>query len=156
MAPSERILIATDLSSASLLAVEGGALLAEKLGAAVTLLYVYDPALLGPMHVMPSAVSLLVDVSAEVAAFEKTVDSELRSVAAAHLARVKDVTLVTLQHRSTAQAICDHAKSCGADLIVVGTHGRTGLAHMLIGSVAEKVVRHAECPVLTLRSKAKS
>jgi nucleotide-binding universal stress UspA family protein len=42
----------------------------------------------------------------------------------------------------------------GADLIVVSTHGRTGLSHLLIGSVAERVVRHAPCPVLTLRSKA--
>jgi nucleotide-binding universal stress UspA family protein len=38
-----------------------------------------------------------------------------------------------------------------ADLIVMGTHGRTGLAHALIGSVAEKVVRKAPCPVLTVR-----
>ena len=43
------------------------------------------------------------------------------------------------------------AREEGADLIVMGTHGRTGLAHALIGSVAEKVVRKAPCPVLTVR-----
>jgi nucleotide-binding universal stress UspA family protein len=40
------------------------------------------------------------------------------------------------------------------DLIVVGTHGRTGLGHLVLGSVAEEVVRHAGCPVLTLGSRA--
>ncbi|MFQ5638711.1 MAG: universal stress protein [bacterium] len=43
------------------------------------------------------------------------------------------------------------AKNFDADLIVMGTHGRTGLSHMLIGSVAEKVVRKAPCPVLTVK-----
>jgi nucleotide-binding universal stress UspA family protein len=41
-----------------------------------------------------------------------------------------------------------------ADLIVLGTHGRTGLAHVLLGSVAERVVRRSACPVLTVRPKA--
>lgn len=43
------------------------------------------------------------------------------------------------------------AKNYDVDLIVMGTHGRTGLQHMLIGSVAEKVVRKAPCPVLTVK-----
>ena len=47
--------------------------------------------------------------------------------------------------------IVNYAKEAEADLIVVGTHGRTGLSHMLIGSVAEKVVRKAPCPVLSVK-----
>ena len=47
--------------------------------------------------------------------------------------------------------IIDAAREAGADMIVMGTHGRTGLAHALIGSVAEKVVRKAPCPVLTVK-----
>lgn len=47
--------------------------------------------------------------------------------------------------------IINTAKDNAIDLIVIGTHGRTGLAHMLIGSVAEKVVRNAPCPVLTIK-----
>ncbi len=52
---------------------------------------------------------------------------------------------------SPAAEICDFADSVKADLIVIGTHGRTGLGHLLIGSVAENVVRHAPCAVLTVR-----
>ncbi|MEQ8764282.1 MAG: universal stress protein [Planctomycetota bacterium] len=47
--------------------------------------------------------------------------------------------------------IIELAKERGADLIVIGTHGRSGLGHLLIGSTAEKVVREAPCPVLTVR-----
>ncbi len=46
------------------------------------------------------------------------------------------------------------AKAVGADLIVIGTHGYTGLKHALLGSTAERVVRLAECPVLTVRQPA--
>jgi len=54
----------------------------------------------------------------------------------------------------TAQTITEYAKNLGMDLIVMGTHGRSGLAHLFMGSVAEHVVRHAPCPVLTLREAA--
>jgi universal stress protein A len=51
--------------------------------------------------------------------------------------------------------IIDYVKSESIDLIVIGTHGRTGIEHILIGSVAEKVVRKSPCPVLTIRPKSK-
>jgi nucleotide-binding universal stress UspA family protein len=49
-----------------------------------------------------------------------------------------------------ARTIVEYAKAGNTDLIVMGTHGRTGLAHVFIGSVAERVVRTAPCPVLTI------
>jgi nucleotide-binding universal stress UspA family protein len=52
---------------------------------------------------------------------------------------------------SVPSAIIDYAKDRDIDIIVMGTHGRSGVAHMLMGSVAERVVRLARCPVLTVR-----
>jgi nucleotide-binding universal stress UspA family protein len=50
-----------------------------------------------------------------------------------------------------ATAIVREAQACGATLIIVGSHGRTGISRALVGSVAERVVRHAHCPVLVVR-----
>jgi universal stress protein A len=52
--------------------------------------------------------------------------------------------------------IIDYIKDQGIDLVVMGTHGRSGIEHILIGSVAEKVVRKSPCPVLTVRPKNKA
>ena len=51
------------------------------------------------------------------------------------------------------ERIVEKAEKEGVDMIVMSTHGRTGLAHMLIGSVTEQVVRHAPCPVLSIHPK---
>jgi universal stress protein A len=51
--------------------------------------------------------------------------------------------------------VCDYAKEHAIDLIVVTTHGRTGLSHALIGSTAERIVQHAPCPVLTIKDREK-
>lgn len=58
---------------------------------------------------------------------------------------------VVVTAASAALAIVDYATEHAIDLIVMGTHGRTGLAHLALGSVAEQVVRLAPCPVLTVR-----
>ena len=52
---------------------------------------------------------------------------------------------------NVADAIVDYAKSANIDLIVIGTHGRGAMAQLLVGSVAERVVRTAQCPVLTVK-----
>ena len=66
------------------------------------------------------------------------------------LSDVESVDLVTVEHASAPLAICDYADKHGVDLIVIGTHGRTGMTRLMIGSVAEKVVRHAGCAVLVV------
>jgi len=77
---------------------------------------------------------------------------ELEAVAAG----MQDIAVEThLLEGGPAVAIVDFARQAGADLIVIGSHGRTGLARLVLGSVAEQVVRQATCPVLTVKSPAK-
>jgi nucleotide-binding universal stress UspA family protein len=59
----------------------------------------------------------------------------------------------TLREGTPVEEILNAAQEAPADLIVIGTHGRTGLPHVLLGSVAERVVRGASCPVLTMRPR---
>lgn len=70
--------------------------------------------------------------------------------------RLGAATKVTIELRDGAshEQVLDCAKARKADLIVMGTHGHTGLAHLVLGSTAERVVRMAECPVMTVRAKA--
>jgi nucleotide-binding universal stress UspA family protein len=58
-----------------------------------------------------------------------------------------------MAHGTPYEEIVKAGKELGADLIVIGTHGRTGMSHFLLGSVAERVVRSAPCPVLTVHQR---
>jgi nucleotide-binding universal stress UspA family protein len=79
---------------------------------------------------------------------------QLHKAREVHLAGIDHVGIVELPTGAVATAICDEADALEADLIVVGTHGLTGLSRLLLGSVAEQVVRHARCSVLTLTRDA--
>ncbi|MEO7330369.1 MAG: universal stress protein [Minicystis sp.] len=154
MSFSQKILVPTDFSPASALAIDAAALLAKQLGAKVTLLYVYDPSLLMPFFAVPGAGSIIntVDRTPEL---EATARADLERLRRERLSAIEDVEVIVYQHPSAAEGICEVAVSSNCDMIVLSPHGRSALAHMLIGSVSERVVRHAPCPVLTLRSKAK-
>ncbi len=154
MSFTQKILAPTDFSPSSAIALDAAAILAKQFGASVVLLYVYNPTLLSPLYVIPGAGAML-EATPRAPEFEENARRELARLRDERLAGVPSVELVVMQHASPAEGICEAAGTSGADLIVLSTHGRTGLAHMLIGSVAERVVRHAPCPVLTLRSKAK-
>lgn len=68
------------------------------------------------------------------------------------IARVHDADATTeLREGDPAETILAYADEIGADLIVAGTHGRSGVRRRVIGSVAERLVRHADCPVMTVR-----
>ncbi len=66
----------------------------------------------------------------------------------------KATVKVLIQARAVGEIILDEAHGSGADLIVMGTHGRSGVKRFLLGSVAEHLVRHANCPVVTVRGLA--
>jgi nucleotide-binding universal stress UspA family protein len=79
--------------------------------------------------------------------------SGLKAELDAAAAGIKDVSVVTrLVEGEPASTIVDLVRETGTDLIVIGSHGRTGLGRLLMGSVAEHVVRKADCPVLTVKS----
>lgn len=151
MAFATHILIPTDFSDASHLAIDAGGMLATQLGAKVTLVHVHDRDALHPPATIGWSPKQQTDLEAEITG---AVAKGLEDLRTSRLKANDDVDTVVLHDPSASQAICKYAERIGADLIVIATHGRTGLKHLLIGSVAERVVRHAKMPVLTLRSTA--
>lgn len=146
----KRIVVGTDLSECSQSAIESAANLARQYGASVCLAHVFDPSPFVPPAAIPNPARMEAQIATEL---EGAVRKELERVRDETLTDLpsEQVSLHILRHPSPAKAIVDLAEELDADLIVVGTHGRTGLSHLLIGSVAEKVVRHASCAVLAVR-----
>lgn len=143
-----RILIPTDFSECSKPAMALGCSLATDLGAEVHLLNVVpDPAVftVDPTALPADAIHdmLLARVEEAEATLEKLPESGWSNG--------KPVTRATRQGIARDQ-IVTYAKENDIDLIVVGTHGRTGFRRLMLGSIAEGVLRLAECPVLTVRS----
>ena len=81
-------------------------------------------------------------------------ESALRGVAAEVENECASVQMHVVESAGIPDAICEVAAKVGADLIVMGTHGRTGLAHAFLGSVAERTLRRSPCAVLTVRAPA--
>lgn len=140
-----RILVPVDFSAHSDRALRYAAGLAAPFAAQVELLHVVeDPYLTGAWSsdvYVPKVPELMADLRA---------DAERRL--AALKSATAGVTVETgVMTGRTAQTIVDRARDGGFDLIVMATHGRTGVAHLVLGSVAERVVRTAACPVLTVR-----
>ena len=81
-------------------------------------------------------------------------EAELELTVRMEAALTGDLTVVRSVHvGKPVQTIIDYAKGHEIDVIVIGTHGHTGLSHLLLGSIAEKIVRLATCPVLTVHPK---
>src|SRR5437868_2036814 len=142
----KRILVPLDFSECSLSALDFALGLALKLGARVTLLHVVEPAIV-PQDKF-SISSGLNEANQNLVAACRERLSALVARKLVHCAA--DETLVRLGHAHS--EITDTAKALGVDMIVLGTHGSTGLKHLLLGGTAERVVRHAHCPVLTIRT----
>jgi nucleotide-binding universal stress UspA family protein len=145
-----KILVPTDFSPSSGLALEHAVAFADRFGAAIHVLHSWEvPAYLRPdLTVWSGEVSATLSEHAQREA-EKGMELFL---ADAKVAGRKGLTsqVVCGSPYSTVLAAAEEGHF---DLIAMGTHGRTGLSHLLLGSVAEKVVRHARCAVLTVRAK---
>ena len=85
---------------------------------------------------------------ADVGRAEQVARDRLEDIAQEHLQGVR-YEVVTARNGDSARAILETEKQTGADLVVMATHGRTGIAHLILGSVAERVVRESKRPVLT-------
>jgi nucleotide-binding universal stress UspA family protein len=140
MSPLRTILFATDFSKSAACAFDLACTLARDHAAKLVILHVATP----PPIVMPEGV--VVEVND--AAYRADLKKQLSAV------RPTDSS-IRVEHQlelgDPATEILRVAKEAGADWLVMGTHGRTGLFRLLMGSVAEQVLRGASCPVLTVR-----
>ena len=141
-----RILVPTDFGPLSDQALTCALTLAHRFGASLHLLHVVNRPLLA--EGLAAEASMSSDTGIELDMVE---DARRRLLAATPEAATVDVVF-----GYPATSIVEHASRSRVDLIVMGSHGRTGIAHVLLGSVAEAVVRTAPCPVLTLRGPVKA
>jgi len=142
---SQRFLVPTDFSEHSAVVVEHAVDLASRLDAELVLIHVVEPvyfagAMYGSVYNGPIAMEQV--SAAEDAMANLVADLEKRGV----------VVGGSVASGTPHEIILKEAETAKADMIIMGTHGRSGLGHMLIGSVAEKIVRTAKCPVLTVRT----
>jgi nucleotide-binding universal stress UspA family protein len=138
------ILVTTDLSELGNSAVPVALRLARAERARVALVHVLEDIVPNPLyaHYRPT------DSPAE----RKKIEAEAREGLAALVPAGGDVGCeLRVAHGDAATAICDAAQELGAELIVISSHGRTGMKRFLLGSVASRVVQHAPCSVLVLR-----
>ena len=143
----KRILVATDFSEQAGRALDAAVALATRTKAEVHLIHALEVAL--PLF-EPYAVVLPADWIGEARRLAETKLQKAHAVV-----RAKGLTgSVHLGDVPAAHSIAERAKSLGADLVVVGTHGHTGLKHVLLGSVAERTVEYAPCAVWTVKGSA--
>lgn len=145
------IVCAIDGSDLSTKAFTHAIALAGKLGARLTAVTVTEPSVI----IAPGAEMMMVDTSSILEELDKAKAESAKSVLedATKLASAAGINLAT-QHvpdLPAAEGIIRHAKTVGADLIIMGSHGRRGLGRLLLGSQAAEVLAHAEIPVLIIK-----
>jgi nucleotide-binding universal stress UspA family protein len=140
------ILLTTDLSETSSLAFDPALTVAERFGSRLVVLHVVEDRL-------PPFVDEFTAIPMEeiLASQRDRAREELERFASAHLGEVREAELRVV-HGTPHLEIVRQAEELGAGLIVMATHGRGFISHALFGSTAERVLRRASCPVLTVRS----
>lgn len=142
----KNVLVATDFSEPSETAVSYARAMCRAFGATLHVLHVFEPLWITSADVAGGGVSLATMIQG----LEETARKQLEATVTDEDRRELRATPSFISSESPAREIAKYAGDHRVDLIVIGTHGRSGLSRLLIGSVAEKVVRMAPCPVLTL------
>jgi nucleotide-binding universal stress UspA family protein len=137
------LLVAVDFEEASRQAIAYAKQLAAPLGATLALVHVYQL----PVYTYPGLEPTILP------GFHGEVTVAARR-ALEQLAADEGIERSLLREGDASTEILAAARECAATMIIMGTHGRRGLAHALLGSVAEKVIRQSDVPVLTLRARA--
>lgn len=146
MKPSIRtILVPTDFSDVSFEAIRYAMSLAEPYQADLHLLHVVDDAPVLAFHTMEMTTDFVIEDTT------RSAEQHLQEFVKSHDIHGRKGVTLAVRHGNPYDEITRYATDIEADMIVMATHGRTGLAHVLLGSVAEKVVQHAEIPVLTIK-----
>lgn len=145
MSEWSRICCALDFSETSRLAMAKAAEMARHCGAQLTLIHVHEPPRGSPDLLVPAR------ALEELAAVDLARDLAVWKEEAEHLATTGVRTALLTGEPAT--EILRYARDHAADLLVLGTHGRTGLKRLVLGSVAERVMRQAPCPVMVVRPK---
>jgi nucleotide-binding universal stress UspA family protein len=141
------VLVATDFSTTADAALNYGRELARTFGAKLRVLHVADNIM--TRYAFEGAAPLPYDVQVE---YERAGRERVEGLLRDDDRRELRAETILRTSNMPADEIVEEAKASGADIIVVGTHGRGALAHLFLGSVAERVVRMAPCPVLTIRN----
>jgi universal stress protein A len=140
------ILVPTDFSKSADQALERALQLAELTQAEIHFVNAYElPTAVGTLDVPLALPQEFFDQIRD--ASQRQLDQRVKKATAGGIKAQAHLTCDT-----PARAILDAAAKVNADLIVMGTHGRTGMKHVLLGSVAERVVRLATCPVMTVKA----
>ena len=140
----KEILVPIDFSPFSRTALDYALPFAEKFGANISLLYVLEK--LPYMHDFEATSPLMAKEADLMAEAKKQLNAERKEGKGARY-----IQRVLVRSGEPRREICNVAEDLSADLIIMATHGYSGLKHVLLGSTAEHVLRHAPCPVLALR-----
>lgn len=145
MGPYRHIVAPTDFSEPSQQALDAAVDLAATFGAKLTIVHTFEI----PWYAYAGQASIPVDC---ISSLEETARMMLSGTLEHVRRRIPDATAELRTGVPWEQTVAA-VEEIGADLVVMGTHGRSGIAHALIGSVAEKVARHSPVPVLTIRPR---
>ncbi len=142
----QKILVPLDFSEPSRKAMHYARVFAEQFGASLLLVHVVEPLAYPPDFAVVPLIPPDVE-EARMKELQRQLEEMAEGVGGGVAAAAKVVS------GRPWQGVVEEAKAWNADLIVVSTHGFTGFKHALLGSVAEKIVRHAPCPVLVVRDR---